>query len=84
MSAKRCTGPDCRPAAPPQASRARTAAQASAPRLARAIREVLEEAVAAGGSSLRDHRQTDGALGYFQHSFKVYGRAESLAGGATE
>jgi formamidopyrimidine-DNA glycosylase len=31
-------------------------------------------AVAAGGSSLRDHRQTDGALGYFQHSFKVYGR----------
>lgn len=42
--------------------------------LARVIREVLEEAVAAGGSSLRDHRQTDGALGYFQHSFRVYGR----------
>jgi formamidopyrimidine-DNA glycosylase len=42
--------------------------------LARVIREVLEEAVAAGGSSLRDHRQTDGALGYFQHSFQVYGR----------
>jgi formamidopyrimidine-DNA glycosylase len=41
--------------------------------LARVIREVLEEAVAAGGSSLRDHRQTDGALGYFQHSFQVYG-----------
>ena len=42
--------------------------------LARVIREVLEEAVAAGGSSLRDHRQTDGALGYFQHSFRVYDR----------
>jgi len=42
--------------------------------LARVIREVLNEAVAAGGSSLRDHRQTDGALGYFQHSFRVYGR----------
>ncbi|MGI8569209.1 MAG: bifunctional DNA-formamidopyrimidine glycosylase/DNA-(apurinic or apyrimidinic site) lyase [Methylocella sp.] len=42
--------------------------------LARVIREVLEEAVAAGGSSLRDHRKTDGALGYFQHSLRVYGR----------
>lgn len=40
--------------------------------LARVIREVLEEAVAAGGSSLRDHRQTNGALGYFQHNFRVY------------
>lgn len=42
--------------------------------LARVIKEVLEEAVAAGGSSLRDHRQTNGALGYFQHSFRVYDR----------
>lgn len=42
--------------------------------LARTIREVLEEAVAAGGSSLRDHRQTNGALGYFQHNFRVYDR----------
>jgi formamidopyrimidine-DNA glycosylase len=48
---------------------------ARATRLARVIREVLNEAVAAGGSSLRDHRKTDGALGYFQHSFCVYGRA---------
>jgi formamidopyrimidine-DNA glycosylase len=47
---------------------------ARATRLARVIPEVLEEAVAAGGSSLRDYRQTDGALGYFQHSFRVYGR----------
>ena len=38
------------------------------------IREVLEEAIAAGGSSLRDFRQADGELGYFQHSFDVYGR----------
>ncbi|MFN3890079.1 MAG: bifunctional DNA-formamidopyrimidine glycosylase/DNA-(apurinic or apyrimidinic site) lyase [Beijerinckiaceae bacterium] len=42
--------------------------------LAMSIRAVLEEAVAAGGSSLRDHRQADGALGYFQHSFRVYDR----------
>jgi len=42
--------------------------------LAHSIREVLEEAVEAGGSSLRDHRQTDGELGYFQHHFRVYDR----------
>ena len=42
--------------------------------LAGIIREVLEEAVAAGGSSLRDHRQADGSLGYFQHTFRVYDR----------
>ena len=47
---------------------------ASAKRLAAAIRAVLEEAVAAGGSTLRDHRQADGELGYFQHSFRVYGK----------
>ena len=38
------------------------------------IRAVLEEAIAAGGSSLRDHRQASGELGYFQHSFRVYDR----------
>lgn len=38
------------------------------------IREVLSEAIEAGGSSLKDYRQADGELGYFQHSFKVYGR----------
>jgi len=42
--------------------------------LARVIREVLEEALAAGGSTLRDHRLTDGTLGYFQHTFRVYDR----------
>ncbi len=36
------------------------------------IRTVIAEAILAGGSSLRDHIQTDGSLGYFQHSFKVY------------
>lgn len=38
------------------------------------IRNVLNEAIEAGGSSLRDFRQADGELGYFQHSFDVYGR----------
>ncbi len=46
-------------------------------RLAAEIRAVLEEAVEAGGSSLRDHRQTDGTLGYFQHRFRVYDRADA-------
>ena len=38
------------------------------------VRDVLSEAIAAGGSSLRDFRQADGELGYFQHTFRVYGR----------
>jgi formamidopyrimidine-DNA glycosylase len=42
--------------------------------LARAIHDVLEEAVEAGGSTLRDHRQANGELGYFQHAFAVYDR----------
>jgi formamidopyrimidine-DNA glycosylase len=46
----------------------------AADRLAVAIREVLEAAIAAGGSSLRDHRRTDGELGDFQHEFAVYDR----------
>ena len=45
-----------------------------ADRLASAIRTVLGEAIAAGGSSLRDHRQANGELGYFQHAFRVYDR----------
>ena len=43
-------------------------------RLVTAIRAVLNAAIEAGGSSLRDHRQTSGELGYFQHSFQVYDR----------
>ena len=42
--------------------------------LAQAIKDVLREAVKAGGSSLRDHRQTNGELGYFQKVFAVYDR----------
>ncbi|MDS7595993.1 bifunctional DNA-formamidopyrimidine glycosylase/DNA-(apurinic or apyrimidinic site) lyase [Agrobacterium tumefaciens] len=38
------------------------------------IRDVIADAIAAGGSSLKDHIQTDGTLGYFQHSFSVYDR----------
>jgi formamidopyrimidine-DNA glycosylase len=38
------------------------------------IRQVLAEAIEAGGSSLRDYRQADGELGYFQHTFRVYDR----------
>jgi formamidopyrimidine-DNA glycosylase len=44
-------------------------------RLVPAIRETLTEAIAAGGSSLRDYVQPSGELGYFQHAWKVYGRA---------
>ncbi|ACI53273.1 formamidopyrimidine-DNA glycosylase [Gluconacetobacter diazotrophicus PA1 5] len=44
-------------------------------RLVQAIRAVLREAIAAGGSSLRDYVQPDGELGYFQHAWRVYGRA---------
>ncbi|MEM6609212.1 MAG: bifunctional DNA-formamidopyrimidine glycosylase/DNA-(apurinic or apyrimidinic site) lyase [Pseudomonadota bacterium] len=46
-------------------------------RLVPAIKDVLEEAIAAGGSSLRDHRQATGELGYFQHAFRVYDRADA-------
>jgi formamidopyrimidine-DNA glycosylase len=49
-----------------------TAAEAEA--LVAAVRAVLADAIAAGGSSLRDYRRADGELGYFQHAFAVYGR----------
>jgi formamidopyrimidine-DNA glycosylase len=54
---------------------ARTVPGRRAERLAPAIREVLREAIAAGGSSLRDYVQASGELGYFQHAFQVYDRA---------
>ncbi len=50
------------------------APNARAVALTDAIKAVLNEAIAAGGSSLRDHRQTNGELGYFQHHFRVYDR----------
>jgi formamidopyrimidine-DNA glycosylase len=45
-----------------------------AQRLVDGIKAVLEDAIAAGGSSLRNHRRTDGELGDFQHNFRVYDR----------
>jgi formamidopyrimidine-DNA glycosylase len=61
----------------PAGSLARASGQPTgkAHRLATVIREVLSEAVAAGGSTLRDYAQADGSLGYFQHAFRVYNRA---------
>jgi formamidopyrimidine-DNA glycosylase len=53
------------------------AGRISRPRLARLvadIKAVLAEAITAGGSTLRDYAQADGALGYFQHRFRVYDR----------
>jgi formamidopyrimidine-DNA glycosylase len=55
-------------------ARSNGAPTARADRLGKIIPQVLNEAVEAGGSSLRDHRQTDGTLGYFQHRFRVYDR----------
>jgi len=43
-------------------------------RLVPAIKQTLIDAIAAGGSSLRDYVQPSGELGYFQHAWKVYGR----------
>lgn len=48
-----------------------------AERLANAVKAVLADAIEAGGSSLRDHRQVSGELGYFQHAFQVYDREGS-------
>lgn len=55
----------------------RLAADVAGPQAARLVPEIkatLEEAIAAGGSSLRDYVQPDGELGYFQHAWRVYGR----------
>jgi formamidopyrimidine-DNA glycosylase len=55
----------------------RAAGRISRPRLetlVEAVKAVLAEAIAAGGSTLRDYAQADGALGYFQHRFRVYDR----------
>ncbi len=65
----------------PEAEAGSLAAPTGKPRqkahlLAQIIRDVLEEAVAAGGSTLRDFAHADGSLGYFQHRFKVYDRED--------
>ncbi|WP_114395452.1 bifunctional DNA-formamidopyrimidine glycosylase/DNA-(apurinic or apyrimidinic site) lyase [Oleisolibacter albus] len=62
---------------------AQTVAGADAERLVPVIRQVLTEAIAAGGSTLRDFVQSDGELGYFQHSFTVYGREGQPCPGCT-
>ena len=62
---------------------AATVAGARATRLATAIREVLAEAIEAGGSSLRDYVQANGELGYFQHRWAVYGKEGEPCPGCT-
>ena len=69
MSARRCSAPGSARGASPH-----TVPGARAARLVPAIKATLTEAIAAGGSSLRDYVQPDGELGYFQHAWKVYGR----------
>jgi formamidopyrimidine-DNA glycosylase len=54
-----------------------------AQRLAWAVRDVLQRAIEAGGSSLRDYVQADGELGYFQHHWAVYGREAEPCPGCT-
>ena len=56
---------------------ARGGPTAGAVRLVDAVRDVLNEAIVAGGSTLRDHAQVDGTLGYFQHRFRVYDREDA-------
>ena len=53
---------------------AHTIAGGRAARLVAGVKSVLSDAIAAGGSSLRDYVHTDGELGYFQHNWAVYGR----------
>lgn len=62
---------------------AATVTGAKAERLAACIRDVLSRAIEAGGSTLRDHRQASGELGYFQHEFSVYDRAGEPCPGCT-
>lgn len=63
--------------------RADTIRGARAGRLAQAIKTVLAEAIDSGGSSLRDHRLVNGAMGYFQHTFAVYDKEGAPCPGCT-
>lgn len=58
--------------------KAGTVAGKRAESLVQAIQQVLRDAISAGGSSLRDHVQVSGELGYFQHAWRVYGRAGEI------
>ena len=60
-----------------------TVVGARANRLVLAIKDVLTRAIAVGGSSLRDHVQVSGELGYFQHAWSVYGREGEKCPGCT-
>ena len=75
MPARRCSARGCRrsgwPRRSPTATASRTSGRAA---LVDAIKAVLNDAIKAGGSSLRDHRRADGSLGDFQHNFLVYDR----------
>ena len=51
---------------------ANTISEDEAERIVKISKEVLEKAIKAGGSTLKDYQHTDGSLGYFQHSFTVY------------
>ena len=75
MSARRCIARGFRPSASPRRSPSKTGApNERAERLVEGIKAVLNDAIKAGGSSLRDHKLTDGELGMFQHHFRVYDR----------
>ena len=56
--------------------KAKNLSKKSIDKLIRVLRTVLLEAIDAGGSSLKDHRQTSGEIGYFQTNFTVYGRMD--------
>ena len=75
MSARRCSARGLSPKRQASTIADRNGKpNARAAALVEAIKAVLQDAIAAGGSSLRDHRRTDGALGDFQHNFQVYDR----------
>ena len=75
MSARRCIARALSPQRQASTIAAAAARRTSAPSgWCEAIKAVLNDAIEAGGSSLRDHRRTDGELGDFQHNFRVYDR----------
>ena len=74
MSARRSSARCCRPGAGLHRCDRSGAPNERAERLVPAIKTVLNDAITAGGSSLRDHSRTDGTLGDFQHNFRVYDR----------
>ncbi len=59
-------------------------APAQVEKLVQAIKRVLQQAIKAGGSTLKDHRQANGELGYFQHRFSVYDREGQACGHCAE